>query len=130
MSDGAQPKYVTVFGETDEFNPFVSVEQMMPFLPFVRCRCVKEAIAKAKQKLIQTIPIDEAQLHQLAKERAMQIKGYLALNHHGNIITSPSNLYSTPIYIFKYFSSSIMEIKSLLANAMPPSRLCCMLPPR
>jgi aldehyde dehydrogenase len=38
-----------VFGETDESNPFVSVEQMMPFLPFVRCRCVDEAIDKARQ---------------------------------------------------------------------------------
>lgn len=37
-----------VFGETDETNPFVPVEQMMPFLPFVRCRNVDEAIAKAK----------------------------------------------------------------------------------
>ncbi len=38
-----------VFGETDEFNPFVPVEQMMPFVPFVRVRDVDEAIAKAKQ---------------------------------------------------------------------------------
>ena len=37
-----------VFGETDEHNPFVPVEQMMPFVPFVRCRNVDEAIAKAK----------------------------------------------------------------------------------
>ena len=37
-----------LFGETDEQNPFVPVEQMMPFLPFVRCRDVDEAIAKAK----------------------------------------------------------------------------------
>ena len=37
-----------IFGETDEANPFVPVEQMMPFLPFVRCRNVDEAIAKAK----------------------------------------------------------------------------------
>ncbi len=36
-----------LFGETDETNPFVSVEQMMPFVPFVRCRDVDEAIAKA-----------------------------------------------------------------------------------
>ena len=27
-----------LFGETDTSNPFVPVEQMMPFLPFVRCR--------------------------------------------------------------------------------------------
>ena len=38
-----------VFGETDEANPFVPVEQMMPFLPFVRVRNVDEAIAKAKK---------------------------------------------------------------------------------
>ena len=38
-----------VFGETDESNPFVPVEQMMPFLPFIRCRDVDEAIAKAKK---------------------------------------------------------------------------------
>jgi len=38
-----------LFGETDESNPFVHVEQMMPFLPFVRCRNVDEAIAKAKE---------------------------------------------------------------------------------
>ncbi len=37
-----------LFGETDESNPFVPVEQMMPFVPFVRCGCVNEAIAKAK----------------------------------------------------------------------------------
>lgn len=37
-----------VFGETDESNPFVTVEQMMPFLPFVRVRNVDEAIAKAQ----------------------------------------------------------------------------------
>jgi aldehyde dehydrogenase len=41
-------KVELVFGETDESNPFVPVEQMMPFLPFVRCRNVDEAIAKAK----------------------------------------------------------------------------------
>ena len=37
-----------LFGETDETNPFVTVEQMMPFLPFVRCRNVEEAIDKAR----------------------------------------------------------------------------------
>ncbi|MCO6457263.1 MAG: aldehyde dehydrogenase EutE [Pirellulaceae bacterium] len=37
-----------LFGETDESHPFVSVEQMMPFLPFVRCRNVEEAIEKAQ----------------------------------------------------------------------------------
>ncbi len=43
------PETELLFGETDESNPFVSVEQMMPFLPFVRCRDVDEAIAKARQ---------------------------------------------------------------------------------
>lgn len=38
-----------LFGETDETNPFVPVEQMMPFVPFVRCRSVDEAIDKAKK---------------------------------------------------------------------------------
>ena len=42
------PATVLLFGETDETNPFVSVEQMMPFVPFVRCRNVDEAIEKAK----------------------------------------------------------------------------------
>ena len=37
-----------LFGETDETNPFVPVEQMMPFIPFVRVRDVDEAIEKAK----------------------------------------------------------------------------------
>ena len=37
-----------LFGETDETNPFVPVEQMMPFVPFIRCRNVDEAIEKAK----------------------------------------------------------------------------------
>jgi aldehyde dehydrogenase len=38
-----------VFGETDEHHPFVSVEQMMPFVPFVRARDVDHAIAMAKK---------------------------------------------------------------------------------
>jgi aldehyde dehydrogenase len=42
-------KVELLFGETDESNPFVPVEQMMPFLPFVRCRDVDDAIAKAKR---------------------------------------------------------------------------------
>lgn len=37
-----------VFGETDEHHPFVTVEQMMPFLPFVRARDVDHAISLAK----------------------------------------------------------------------------------
>lgn len=38
-----------LFGETDEHHPFVRVEQMMPFLPFVRARDADHAIAMAKQ---------------------------------------------------------------------------------
>jgi aldehyde dehydrogenase len=38
-----------LFGETDEHHPFVSVEQMMPFVPFVRARNVDHAIAMAKE---------------------------------------------------------------------------------
>ncbi len=38
-----------IFGETDYNNPFVPVEQMMPFVPFVRVRTVEEAIVKAKE---------------------------------------------------------------------------------
>ncbi|TWT81078.1 Succinate-semialdehyde dehydrogenase (acetylating) [Planctomycetes bacterium CA13] len=38
-----------IFGETDESHPFVSVEQMMPFVPFVRARDVDHAIAMAKE---------------------------------------------------------------------------------
>jgi len=36
-----------LFGETDESNPFVPEEQMMPFVPFVRCRDVHQAIELA-----------------------------------------------------------------------------------
>ena len=42
------PEVELIFGETDESNPFVPVEQMMPFVPFVRCRNVDEAIEKAR----------------------------------------------------------------------------------
>jgi aldehyde dehydrogenase len=41
------PKVELIYGETDESNPFVPVEQMMPFLPFVRARNVDEAIEMA-----------------------------------------------------------------------------------
>ncbi len=40
-------KYDLLFGETDEENPFVYVEQMMPFVPFVRVPDVETAIEKA-----------------------------------------------------------------------------------
>lgn len=36
-----------LFGETDESNPFVPEEQMMPFVPFVRARNVNHAIELA-----------------------------------------------------------------------------------
>lgn len=36
-----------LYGETDEANPFVPEEQMMPFVPFVRARCVDHAIEQA-----------------------------------------------------------------------------------
>jgi aldehyde dehydrogenase len=38
-----------LFGETNEANPFVPVEQMMPFVPFVRTRDVDSAIGLAKK---------------------------------------------------------------------------------
>ncbi|HVS40098.1 MAG TPA: aldehyde dehydrogenase family protein [Gemmataceae bacterium] len=38
-----------LFGETDEANPFVEVEQMTPFVPFVRTSDVDAAIALAKK---------------------------------------------------------------------------------
>jgi aldehyde dehydrogenase len=36
-----------IYGETDESNPFVPVEQMMPFLPFVPARDIDHAIEMA-----------------------------------------------------------------------------------
>ncbi len=38
-----------LFGETEESHPFVDHEQMMPFVPFVRCGDVGQAIALAKK---------------------------------------------------------------------------------
>ena len=43
------PEVELLFGETDEANLFIPVEQMMPFLPFVRSRNVDEAIDMAKR---------------------------------------------------------------------------------
>ncbi len=43
------PGVELLFGETDESNPFVPVEQMKPFVPFVRCRDVDQAIALARK---------------------------------------------------------------------------------
>src|SRR5207247_6105291 len=42
-------KVELLFGETELRNPFVPVEQMMPFVPLVRCRDVNEAIDRAKE---------------------------------------------------------------------------------
>jgi aldehyde dehydrogenase len=42
-------KVELLFGETELGNPFVPVEQMMPFVPFVRCKSVEEAIDRAKE---------------------------------------------------------------------------------
>lgn len=42
------PKTELLFGETKAEHPFVDVEQMMPFIPFVRCRNVDQAIELAK----------------------------------------------------------------------------------
>ncbi len=41
------PDVELLFGETDDLHPFVMAEQMMPFLPLVRCRDVDDAIQKA-----------------------------------------------------------------------------------
>jgi aldehyde dehydrogenase len=46
---GVSDKVELLFGETDLNNPFVPVEQMMPFVPFVRCRNIDEAIDRAKE---------------------------------------------------------------------------------
>jgi aldehyde dehydrogenase len=43
------PGVELLFGETDNANPFVPVEQMMPFVPFVRCRDADEAIRLAHE---------------------------------------------------------------------------------
>lgn len=42
------PRTPLLFGETDESNPFVDVEQMMTFVPFVRVPDVDTAIARAR----------------------------------------------------------------------------------
>jgi aldehyde dehydrogenase len=38
-----------LYGETDTSNPFVPEEQMMPFVPFVRCRSAMDGIRLAKE---------------------------------------------------------------------------------
>ena len=44
----AGPAVELLYGVTDAEHPFVSAEQMMPFVPVVACRDVDEAIARAK----------------------------------------------------------------------------------
>ncbi len=43
------PKVELLFGETNSDHPFVHTEQMMPFVPFVRCRDFVEAVRLAQQ---------------------------------------------------------------------------------
>ena len=38
-----------LYGETDESNPYVSEEQMMPFVPFVRVRDFRQGLELAKK---------------------------------------------------------------------------------
>ncbi|MBN2473125.1 MAG: aldehyde dehydrogenase EutE [Pirellulales bacterium] len=47
VGKGVPANVELLFGETDESNPFVPVEQMMPFIPFVRARDVDHAIEMA-----------------------------------------------------------------------------------
>jgi aldehyde dehydrogenase len=49
IGKNTRPEVELLFGETDQSSPFVSVEQMMPFVPFVRCRDVAEAIEMARR---------------------------------------------------------------------------------
>lgn len=42
------PDTELVFGETSFEHPFVQTEQMMPFVPFVRCRDFDEAVQRAQ----------------------------------------------------------------------------------
>lgn len=43
------PRVELVFGETTSEHPFVQTEQMMPFVPFVRCPNFETAVALAQQ---------------------------------------------------------------------------------
>ncbi len=43
------PEVELLVGETEDGHPFVEVEQMMPFVPFVRCRNVDDAIERARR---------------------------------------------------------------------------------
>src|SRR5262249_9517799 len=46
---GVPADTLLLFGETDEHKPFVEQEQVMPFVPFVRCPDVHTALALAKK---------------------------------------------------------------------------------
>jgi aldehyde dehydrogenase len=43
------PSVLLVFGETTKDHPFVQTEQMMPFVPFVRCKDFDECVKCAQQ---------------------------------------------------------------------------------
>lgn len=43
------PETQILYGETDTSNPFVPEEQMMPFIPFVRCRDAAHGISLSKE---------------------------------------------------------------------------------
>ena len=43
------PKVELLFGETTAAHPFVQTEQMMPFVPFVRCRDFDECVRLAQE---------------------------------------------------------------------------------
>jgi len=68
-------KVELVFGETEAEHPFVYVEQMMPFVPFVRCRNVDHGIELAKhyeQGYRHTSMIHSRDVHNMTKmARAM-----------------------------------------------------------
>jgi aldehyde dehydrogenase len=44
---GVASEVELLYGETSVDNPFVPVEQMMPFVPFIRCKDANEAIHRA-----------------------------------------------------------------------------------
>jgi len=44
------PSVLLVFGETTKDHPFVQTEQMMPFVPFVRCKDFDECVKCAQQQ--------------------------------------------------------------------------------
>jgi len=62
------PEVELLYGEAVEMNPFVQVEQMMPFVPFVRCRNAEEAIemaAKAEHGFRHTALIHSNNVHNM-----------------------------------------------------------------